>query len=1306
MEMAAAVGLASAITALIGNVVTVGQYIGDFKSAIKENQKWREDLEGLVKLLKQLEKHAQQAAAHPDDPEYEAFLNAIQDGGTLMDGKYNVDVSFRSGGILSLLEKRVGELLEMLQPKHGLPKLWKRLTYTIDKGDIAAKFRRINDLKSHLDSFIQLGLFNLSENIYSNQKVEFMAIQAKLLNQEQRAEKIEEAEIIKWLSPLEFLKKQKETSDQIFPTGAWLLESVEFTAWLQGREWPLHCYGAPGAGKVSVALALETNQVDLTIPKSVLSSILINYIQDHCERQAMDQSMAVLFLYLDHTETKTQTSQNLLGSLLKQLLQSRQGARPLPDAVTELYQNSKGEIRPNTDDFCEVLSSEIRNSYDRVYVVVDALDEFPEIGQAELLTTLENIEPKKVSLLMTSRPLDYRPREKNVMCQVLGETNLSLYFHCDTCPSFDVCQSCLDNGNTCGFPGHNFTEPQFVVKEIRAPDKEIEAFVRWELKKQLGFANSRKGDSRLGNAQIVSTRLYINCQKDNKLEDDIPPAVVSKANGMFLLAKLHLESLKMKATPADVRRALTELSEEIGGIYGKIMQRIDEQNTKTDAALAMKALSWVVCTNRPLTVLEFQEALAIRPKSTEIGAGEQPDLDILLRITAGLITTGASTTGGEPDTISLAHKTAYEYFEANRKMMFPPPALSNIAMACLTYLNFPALSKPFPDDQANLDISRRFNELPFLAYAAQYWADHALADLDNPKTKEAIIELLINPSKLAATVQAAWYAGSKSPNSVSWDVRKGVDCLHVCAYYGLDFAIPTLLQRDSTLDIDSRDLTFGQTPLMYACKRGHIKTVSTLLDCGADVNIPSDRGSTAILEAISCNHPHVVNILIKKPLNVNKVYSHLSGRTALMVAVLNESTTIVSHLLHESGIHVNVQDSKGYTALALAATTKSAALVEHFLDRDGIKIDLRNENGATALIIAAECGNAEMVKQMLEHHADPSLKDTDGITAIVKAMDCGHIPVVEMMLDRVAIDILVSDNSGRSLLNSACASQKAPPDIVHLLVGRQMNPNTVCKGGGTPLHDASRVGRVEMTEALLQVGAIPSITDAYHRTPFKVAWQHGAEDIMKVLAKQTNEFVPADARLPLWSHAKLGHLDSVREIIQTGSSNLHARDPDSNKTALHWAVDCDNVETHPDILQLLLEAGLSPNDYDNNKVTPMHVAAYLGYTEDAEAMLKYDAQLELRDERGFTALEAAQSNDHYGVAVTLIEGGACIENGRPTRLQLTFIHAVERGASKAVELLIEKGADALGRSESGETALKIATVLGYEDVISILQLKT
>lgn len=236
MEIGAALGFASATTALIGNIATMVIYVKDFKDAIKEHKKWLEDLKGLSELLELLRKRAKVAADHPYDPWWEAFSKAIQGGGTL------------EGGVFRRLEDRIQKLLLILQPKTGIRKLSKRLTYTLDKGEIAALFLQVNDLKSQLESYIHYDHFTLSLNIHEDVK----SIRATLQNQELRTEELEEQKIIKWLSPLEFLKKQKETYDQSFPTGKWLLESVECTAWLQGRLWPLYCYGAPGAGKVSI----------------------------------------------------------------------------------------------------------------------------------------------------------------------------------------------------------------------------------------------------------------------------------------------------------------------------------------------------------------------------------------------------------------------------------------------------------------------------------------------------------------------------------------------------------------------------------------------------------------------------------------------------------------------------------------------------------------------------------------------------------------------------------------------------------------------------------------------------------------------------------------------------------------------------------------------------------------------------------------------------------------------------------------------------------------------------------------------
>lgn len=41
----------------------------------------------------------------------------------------------------------------------------------------------------------------------------------------------------------------------------------------------------------------------------------------------------------------------------------------------------------------------------------------------------------------------------------------------------------------------------------------------------------------------------------------------------------------------------------------------------------------------------------------------------------------------------------------------------------------------------------------------------------------------------------------------------------------------------------------GETPLLHAARQGHITTVKYLIECGANANIPSELGATALHHA-------------------------------------------------------------------------------------------------------------------------------------------------------------------------------------------------------------------------------------------------------------------------------------------------------------------------------------------------------------------------------------------------------------------------------------------------------------------------
>jgi len=84
-----------------------------------------------------------------------------------------------------------------------------------------------------------------------------------LLKQEKKRDRQEEKKIEQWLSPLEFLKRQKDLINKCFPIGKLLLESEEFLNWAKGRPWHLRCYGVTGTGKVSYSsrVLARTNKV-------------------------------------------------------------------------------------------------------------------------------------------------------------------------------------------------------------------------------------------------------------------------------------------------------------------------------------------------------------------------------------------------------------------------------------------------------------------------------------------------------------------------------------------------------------------------------------------------------------------------------------------------------------------------------------------------------------------------------------------------------------------------------------------------------------------------------------------------------------------------------------------------------------------------------------------------------------------------------------------------------------------------------------------------------------------------------------
>ena len=372
------------------------------------------------------------------------------------------------------------------------------------------------------------------------------------------------------------------------------------------------------------------------------------------------------------------------------------------------------------------------------------------------------------------------------------------------------------------------------------------------------------------------------------------------------------------------------------------MQRIDAQ-VPVDSTTARKLLSWVVFARRHLSLSELEHALAVQLCGNDSDT-MKIDEELLTSITAGMVTVSQGV-------VRLFHNTAYVYFDQTRERWFPSHE-ANISMVALTYLNLEIFSKPCQGSTEVEDLVIRLQRYPFFAYASQYWGEHLHECVSEPKIQDIVLQFVSNDLRLSACVQAASYLQQQTP--FGWKVPEGVNGLHICAWFDLALVIPKLLIQG--ISIDSQDPRYGQTALMYACMKGNLSSVSTLLEFGASVNSHSAEGSTALMKAVVENHTKVVERLVKEEcLDVNAACTKSSGSTALMVAAQYGYADIAKILLQRDDIQVNQQErGSGRTALHFATLGRTAAheRIQALLTDFGTSLDVEDWQGQSAMQLA------------------------------------------------------------------------------------------------------------------------------------------------------------------------------------------------------------------------------------------------------------------------------------------------------------------------------------------------------------------
>ena len=186
-------------------------------------------------------------------------------------------------------------------------------------------------------------------------------------------------------------------------------------------------------------------------------------------------------------------------------------------------------------------------------------------------------------------------------------------------------------------------------------------------------------------------------------------------------------------------------------------------------------------------------------------------------------------------------------------------------------------------------------------------------------------------------------------------------------------------------------------------------------------------------------------------------------------------------------------------------------------------------------------------------------------------------------------------------------------------------------------------------------------------------------------------------QIPRWrflSACRDGDADVVRGYVETGDHRAYLQDD----SALNSAICYD----HPDILQILLEAGTDPNIHGEH-VPALHVAAANDNVEAAVILISHGAKIDVRDTASNdTALIYGIRDSKFRVAELLLEAGA--DPNLTDRRGFAPLHiAAARNDAELVRCLLDHGAAINVRTHSdGRTPLMIAAANGFEEMVEIL----
>ncbi|KAF8540407.1 hypothetical protein BDD12DRAFT_833396 [Trichophaea hybrida] len=405
--------------------------------------------------------------------------------------------------------------------------------------------------------------------------------------------------------------------------------------------------------------------------------------------------------------------------------------------------------------------------------------------------------------------------------------------------------------------------------------------------------------------------------------DEIISTVNKNSAGMFRYAALVLDELK-RPSWKKISERLKIMPKGISGMYELILQRLGPRKTEEEILLfgpkdddgeelqlCKTVLMWVAMALRPMTVAEMQYVC-----TTEHGTSFDPE-DVVFPTEDQILKSCGSLVeiydGGK---LRFTHLTVREFLlhppekstqqddRISSCLVDPKSAHVSMALTCITQL--------FSKNLFTIESMENCKTSP-LYYAIVHWLLHTSKVAPGKHATPYSEDLwkaverwfwesgTANPS---AAFQKWFEIFPKNENLHSMPLYMGFktpgsDPLHIVASYGFVDIIEYAHPMGVDFNVQESDMF---TPLVYAAIAGRKRVVEVLIDKGADVNRLTKHENTALIFAVDRSHEEIVEaLLLVDGLDLDRVEN--DGDSALGLAV-GKNLTKTIELLKQKGATV------------------------------------------------------------------------------------------------------------------------------------------------------------------------------------------------------------------------------------------------------------------------------------------------------------------------------------------------------------------------------------------------------------------